>query len=75
MYRAIINYCVSRTGIEDNRIVHSLVCLCESPVKDPQYKGQKFGLPNWFTSALLLWMTLWQGQQQLQNDSNRDIFR
>jgi len=63
MYRAILNFCLNRVPLQDKRIINALVRLCESPLKDPAMAQTRFGLPNWFTSSLLLWMTLRQFQK------------
>jgi len=64
MYRAILNFCLFRVPIQDRRIVKALICLCQSSTQACASSQTRCGIPNWFTSALLLWMTLQEFQEQ-----------
>lgn len=64
MYRTILVHCTSKQPLEDPRVLNALGALCEGSLKDPTYANVRFGLPNWFTAALLLWMTLMHGAME-----------
>lgn len=52
-----------RRPLDDPRVTQALSSLCEGSLKDPRtFKLMRFGLPNWFTAALILWITLLREQ-------------
>ncbi len=58
MYRNILNHCAQRKPLDDIRALTALTTLIEGSRTDAKYRNVKVGLPNWFTTAVLLWITM-----------------